>query len=239
VNERAATNLVSWLICPAFLGLAAFLAFSSPRADIPMVPSAAVSKDQIVRGPLRTPLLDPSKATVAGVVRPCSECHKLFAPPPVADRAMMQHKDIVMRHGINTRCLNCHDSKDRDKLALHDGSTVTFDQAPRLCSQCHGTVYRDWQKGIHGKTLGSWDPTTGAQRRIRCVECHDPHAPAYKPMAPLPGPNTLRMGDQARAEEGEHRHVPLRRWSTGEGAHKPEGAPPAQQAKPAQKEPTP
>jgi hypothetical protein len=84
-----------------------------------------------------------------------------------------------------------------------------------LCAQCHGTTYRDWQRGMHGKTMGSWDKSSGKQRRLLCTECHNPHAPAYGRLAPLPGPRTLRMnaGDEKDHQEGAdpsplHRRVP-------------------------------
>lgn len=37
-----------------------------------------------------------------------------------------------MNHGMNTRCLNCHDGDDRDKLVLHDGTTGGFAETPAL-----------------------------------------------------------------------------------------------------------
>jgi len=113
---------------------------------------------------------------------------------------------------MNTRCVNCHDVTNRELLTLRDGSTVAYAQTPLLCAQCHGTTYRDWQKGTHGKTLGSWKTDSASQRRLSCNECHDPHSPRYAPYEPLPGPNTLRMGMQAH--EGGHgpERSPLRRW---------------------------
>lgn len=210
--------MVIWAMGPAFLAVGAWLFFASPKAEIPRGEVHLVPLDQVKPGPWRNPLADAGKATVGGTAHACSECHKLFTPSPVENRVLMQHKEIVMNHGMNTRCLNCHYGADRDKLVLHDGTLVNFDEAPRLCSQCHGTVYRDWQRGIHGKTMGSWDVTTGNQHRLRCNECHDPHAPAYKPLVPLPGPSTMRMGDQTRDHAEEHKHTPLRQWSRPERA---------------------
>lgn len=218
--DRSAWTL--WLVGPVFIAAAAWLALASPRAEIPRGEVHNVPREEIKPGAWRTPLKDATKAMVSGTVRPCSECHRLFAPSDDTPRTLVQHKDIAMHHGMNTRCLNCHDGADRDKLVLHNGDLVGFDQAPRLCSQCHGTVYRDWQRGVHGKTMGSWDASGGKQYRLMCNECHDPHAPAYKPMAPLPGPNTLRMGRQDHEPEPQTKHAPLRRWSMpseGPGRH--------------------
>jgi len=212
--SRNSGGWVVWCIGPVFIALAAWLAFAGPKADIPRGDVHLVPRESIRPGAFRTALADPTKAVVGGQQRPCSECHRLFAPANEQPRAMVQHKDVVMHHGMNTRCLNCHDGADRDKLVLHNGELVSFLEAPRLCSQCHGTVYRDWQKGMHGKTMGSWDASSGHLERLRCVECHDPHSPAYTPMEPLPGPNTMRMGDQTRHEEPAKKHAPLRRYST-------------------------
>ncbi|MBL8747089.1 MAG: hypothetical protein JNK58_12135 [Phycisphaerae bacterium] len=217
--SRLRTETVLWAIGPLFALVAVWLFFFSPKAEIPLGVSRPVAHSDILRGAWRTPLMDARESIVDGIKRPCSECHRLFAPSQAENRTLMQHKEIVLRHGINARCLNCHDGADRDKLVLHNGALVGFDQAPLLCSQCHGTVFRDWQHGVHGKTMGSWDAASGAQRRLACNECHDPHSPAYRPMAPLAGPGTLRMGDQTPHESHAGRRSPLRQWSHGSPAH--------------------
>lgn len=206
------TSLVLWLIGPAFLGVAAYLALASPPADIPIGEMKIIARDAIRGGAWREAKVD-ARGVVAGSDRPCSECHKLFTTPPGENKALVQHKDIVMNHGMNTRCLNCHDGDDRDKLVLHDGTTVSYSDTPRLCSQCHGTVYRDWQLGTHGKTLGSWDVKDEKHRRLTCNECHEPHSPAYRPMQALPAPTTLRMGDQSLPKQHHGKESPLRRRS--------------------------
>lgn len=220
------TSLVLWLIGPAFLGVAAYLALASPPAVIPIAEMKIIPHDAVRPGAWRQAKVD-AHGVVAGSDRPCSECHKLFTTPPGENKALVQHKDVVMNHGMNTRCLNCHDGDDRDKLVLHDGTTVSFADTPRLCSQCHGTVYRDWQLGTHGKTLGSWDAKGGNQRRLTCNECHEPHSPAYKPMKPLPAPTTLRMGDQSEPKEHHGKESPLRRRSASPHEGGPEHAEPA------------
>ncbi len=214
MSTRERFSWIAWLVGPGFVAVAAGLMVSSPKAEIPRGEVHLVPRDQILPGAWRSPLLDPAKAVVQGQVRPCSECHRLFAPAPEKiDRVSIQHDNVTMHHGINTRCLNCHDGADRDKLVLHDGTLVSFADAPRLCSNCHGTVYRDWERGMHGKTMGSWDASSGKQERLRCNECHDPHSPAYKPIATLPGPTTLRMGDQTLHHAPHAKESPLRKWS--------------------------
>ncbi len=165
-------------------------------------------------------MTDPAQIMVEGVEQNCNGCHQIFQPAPREDRALTYHQEIVLSHGMNDQCLNCHDADDRQMLTLRDGSTVPFVETPQLCAQCHGTVYRDWQRGTHGKTLGSWVTHSEAQRRLSCNECHNPHSPKFDPYSPMPGPNTLRMGDQSprdgHAPSGKQ--SPLRR-RVNEGAH--------------------
>ena len=212
-TPKNVAGLPVWAIGPAFLGIAAWLYFLSPRADVPRGVMNIVARDRFLPGARRQPIGEPPVILVGGFEHRCNECHRLFNSPPVERRTLLQHTAIQFNHGMNNRCFNCHDRTNREKLALPDGTLIGFDEVPRLCSQCHGTVYRDWQRGTHGKTMGSWDATSGKQHRLNCNDCHDPHSPAYKPIQPLPGPNTLRMGAQPPVEEQSHRHMPLRRWS--------------------------
>ncbi|MBM4108751.1 MAG: hypothetical protein FJ255_08055 [Phycisphaerae bacterium] len=133
-----------------------------------------------------------------------SDTGRVPAPPAL-------HAGIALRHGLNNRCTNCHDSKDLERLRLHDGKPIPYSQVAMLCAQCHGTVYRDWERGSHGKTLGAWSNDMAEKTRLRCSECHDPHAPAYPKYTPLPGPNTLRMGRQEATHAHDEKHRPLRR----------------------------
>ena len=230
-RDRAA---FAWVIGPVFALLAAWFVFASPKAEIPIVQQPLVDRARFLPGARRDPMGDPPSIVVGGYSRPCNDCHRLFDSPPVEHRTLMQHTDIKFNHGMNNRCFNCHDRRNRERLALHDGTLIGFDEVPRLCSQCHGTVFRDWQMGAHGKTMGSWDATSGKQHRLVCNDCHDPHAPAYRPIAPLPGPNTLRMGDQSPAPEEHGRHTPLRHWSMPEPRH-PAAEPDAPRADPQEK----
>lgn len=53
------------------------------------------------------------------------------------------------------------------------------------CGQCHGTIYRDWKVGIHGKRTGYWN---GDKEYRICLKCHDPHNPKFKQLKPDPPP---------------------------------------------------
>lgn len=212
MNGCTRASMITWALGPCFLLVAAWLMLASPGPGIPEHEMRLVPKAQIAGGSLRHPLRTAAEAKVGTMMHACSECHRLFDNAGKDKPSMVQHTEIKMKHGMNTRCLNCHYGIDRDKLVLHDGTLIEFFEAPRLCSQCHGTVYRDWQKGTHGKTMGAWDPAHPDHVRLACNECHDPHAPAYEPIAPLPPPETLRMGDQSPSHE-DHARSPLRHWS--------------------------
>ncbi len=127
-----------------------------------------------------------------------------------------KHDEIVMNHGMNAECINCHAIENRNLLALRFGKTTTFDNVDQLCAKCHGPTFRDWQQGTHGKTLGHWNHNKASSHKLTCTECHDPHAPAFGTLKPLPHPTTLRMGDQSEhldshGDEGDRN--PLRTWS--------------------------
>jgi hypothetical protein len=116
---------------------------------------------------------------------PCSECH---ADMPVdrTRRELGMHDEIVLRHDEEHRwCLDCHDATDRDWLHLASGERVPFEESYRLCGQCHGEKLRDWRAGIHGRRTGSWN---GHKKYLLCAHCHNPHAPRFEALAPMPAP---------------------------------------------------
>ncbi len=159
-------------------------------------------------------MTDPAHLMIDGRPQTCIGCHQIFASASPAGATLSFHDDVRLNHGMNNRCSNCHDPYDHQRLILRNGTTVPFAQTPQLCAQCHGTVYRDWQRGTHGKTLGSWLTHSIEQLRLTCNECHDPHSPRYDHTQPLPGPRTLRMGDQRPAplHHDPSGESPLQRW---------------------------
>jgi DNA-directed RNA polymerase subunit RPC12/RpoP len=187
------------------------LPFSSPASDALPVPAWATDPT-----PVRRPKLQP-EYTVAVFTYRCSECHRIIPSPAETDRLLTQHKEIALRHGLNTRCFNCHHRTNRDAFADDRGDEIPWDQPQLLCAKCHGPVYRDWQHGAHGRTNGYWDQSAGVQTRLKCIQCHDPHQPPYEPMRPAPPPATWRMGPQ---EAGTHptAHDPLRLGRTARRA---------------------
>jgi len=124
---------------------------------------------------------------------PCMECHADQDTDPTP-RELDEHDQIKLKHGDRSRwCFDCHDPDDRNMLRLANGTKVPFTESFRLCGQCHGDKFKDWRKGTHGKRKGEWG---GDKMYYLCAACHDPHAPAFKPIAPEPQP--IRPGATTR-----------------------------------------
>jgi hypothetical protein len=126
---------------------------------------------------------------------PCSDCHDPTLPMNTKRRKLqMAHQEIDLQHDAEHRwCLDCHSATDRDKLHLANGELVEFTESYKLCGQCHGDKYRDWRAGVHGRRSGNWD---GHKTYLLCVNCHNAHSPAFKPLKPLPPPARPHGGDQ-------------------------------------------
>lgn len=208
------TSRIGWLLPLGFGALAVGLYMFSKPVDIPVPPMRVIDSAQLVVKPRRTAMVDPPHIKVAGLEQSCNGCHQIFHSESPSGATINYHTETSLSHGLNNRCANCHDTDNRERLTLRDGTTVPFSQTPQLCAQCHGTVYRDWEKGMHGKTLGSWMTDSAAQLRLSCNECHNPHSPKYEPYSPMPGPNTLRMGPQHATPSNIHegKGSPLQRW---------------------------
>lgn len=144
----------------------------------------------------------------------CETCHNgKQVPFPKDDkpRLIVMHRDIVqnslqLKHGRGAIwCLDCHSAKHRNKLIDRHGNEISFNQPQKLCGSCHGEVYIDWRKGIHGKRIGSW-ATGGKKRWWVCTECHNPHTvqtnrfDPVKPEPPPPPPRGMKNADYERAE---------------------------------------
>lgn len=213
----------------AFWGLALVFAVIPTRDPIPRTERTMVSAEEIDPSPRFVPMGDDAVALISVFPRKCMDCHgSLVGTNKLRLDTNHYHDTVNMDHGLNGRCVNCHDTENRNMLVLRDGETIGFSQSTTLCSNCHGPAFRQWQRGVHGKTLGYWSAEWGDPRKLQCVECHNPHSPHYDPMAPLPAPNTLRMGDQNPdgPPHGSGGDVsPLMRTQSGEEHGAPHGAP--------------
>jgi len=220
MSEQAAPSAIRrsrLSVCAALLICACSLAFNPLPFESPVSRPAAVPAWATDATAVRQPSLAPRYR--AGVFTyGCNDCHKIL-PAGAGDtvRTVIQHREIVLEHGINTWCLSCHHPVNRNAFVDDRGGEIPWNQPQRLCAKCHGPVYRDWQHGSHGRTNGYWDTTRGEQTRRRCIECHDPHRPPFPSMRPAPGPNTLRMGRQHGRDRHEAHH-PLRIGGPGGGA---------------------
>lgn len=123
-------------------------------------------------------------------ITPCRACHGPEKDFPVNFKRredLLVHTNIKLNHGgVRLWCLDCHNPENRNYLLpLSDGKPIDFEHSYLLCGKCHGTKYRDWRYGIHGKRTGYWN---GPKSYYLCVSCHDPHSPKFKPLAPMPPP---------------------------------------------------
>ncbi len=135
----------------------------------------------------------------------CTECHNDFASPRRQNPLQGEHADIDARfdHGMNTYCVNCHHQTDRNVYVDHDGSPIPSTEPARLCAKCHGPTYREWELGIHGRQNGSWERNSPNRTKLLCIQCHDPHQPAFPMMVPDP-PTIVTRFDVGGAEESPH-----------------------------------
>jgi len=143
---------------------------------------------------------------------PCSNCHSAMPTNPERRELMAPHQAALDHGDGRIWCLDCHAPESRDQLATLAGERVSFDQADRVCAQCHADVHQDWTFGVHGKRVGRWQ---GPREIYSCAHCHDPHDPGLRPRAPEPPP-PVRAGLDPMPHHGHH--TPLYPWFSEESA---------------------
>lgn len=142
----------------------------------------------------------------------CATCHSIRAPngspdlPPLRDAGSLTafHQGLHFAHG-DLACASCHNATDGyATLRLAEGTALGFPDVLTLCAQCHGPTVADWRRGAHGGMTGFWDLTRGGRERNNCIDCHDPHAPAFPRMVPTfkPIDRFLNDGRGGRKEHG-------------------------------------
>jgi len=139
-------------------------------------------------------------------ITPCRACHGPEKDFPVNFKRredLLVHANVKLNHGgVRVWCLDCHDPVQRNYLlALSDGKPIPFQKSYLLCGKCHGTKYRDWRNGIHGRRTGSW---SGEKSYYLCVSCHNPHSPKFKPLEPMPPPKKPWTPKEAVAKTAAH-----------------------------------
>lgn len=135
----------------------------------------------------------------------CVSCHsqrKDAALPSSAEELDEFHTGLRVTHGELT-CGSCHDGQETHELRLASGEVLPGTEAMQLCAQCHGPQTRDYKRGSHGGMNGYWDLSRGDRRRNHCVNCHDPHAPAYQGGLPVLPPKD-RFFPSSPAEDPHH-----------------------------------
>lgn len=208
MNAESKTEMVLALLAALFLALtAAFrndvFGHADPRLSIPLVDpiftntaTVRVSAGELIRRGGDTSNFE------------CNTCHEENKPGKLEfdDKGHVVlpagHTDLVMQHGRNKRnenCFNCHDENNHALLRTRDGRKLKFEESALLCANCHGPTYRDWEAGVHGRASGHWNRAMGPVTRQECAACHNPHAPAFPPMKPAPGPHPLHESRNSRA----------------------------------------
>lgn len=97
------------------------------------------------------------------------------------------HAGVELDHGNNT-CRTCHNPPTFESFRLANGGTVGYANAMALCTQCHGQIRIDYDKGVHGGMNGYWDLHRGPRQRNHCLDCHNAHRPAVPMVTPAPYP---------------------------------------------------
>lgn len=150
---------------------------------------------------LPSPVRDPQGRTTEVA---CATCHAALSPTPVlpdtAEALGGPHAGMRFAHGTNA-CRSCHDPARFDGLRLASGETIPMTDAIRLCAQCHGQQHTAYTHGAHGGMNGHWDLSRGDRLRNHCVDCHDPHAPAFPRYMPMPPPRDTAGASRGAAHE--------------------------------------
>ena len=135
------------------------------------------------------------KRTGEMVAYPCSSCHTNNTIDANYDSEFLQkaHWNIELAHatGKVLDCRSCHNADNITTLKTSTGAEIDFDHSYQLCGQCHSTQMNDWVGGAHGKRLGGW---TTPRVSNTCVNCHDPHKPAFSSRWPA-RLNTVKISE--------------------------------------------
>ncbi|MEN8165960.1 MAG: cytochrome C [Pseudomonadota bacterium] len=163
--------------------------------EIPLGPP----EEQFIQYPDRpAPHVPPRKDKLT--FYPCSQCHEYWETIPEPRKLLPVH-DVGLVHGQGRLwCLVCHDPDDRDHLRTVRGDKVDFNDAWRVCGQCHSNRQKDWYYGAHGKRVSTWD---GEPTRYNCTHCHNPHRPPIIQRKPQPKP-PVRAGLEPMQRQVRH-----------------------------------
>ncbi len=167
------------------------------QADLP--DEVAFKHPVVISQPSTGPRVETGLYDIHGqpVTASCQTCHTT-REPNLENRQPEDltefHQGMIISHG-QISCLSCHNRDDYDSLKLADGTRVDYTDVMDLCSQCHGTQRRDFDRGAHGGMVGYWDLSRGPRYRNNCVDCHDPHQPRFPHMLPTFKPRDRFLND--------------------------------------------
>ena len=126
---------------------------------------------------------------------PCQSCHEGNDPLQGNPKEKgVFHETIELKHGRNQHCFNCHHRLQPADFSNFDGGPIKLANVELLCAKCHGTTYRDWNNGAHGRRSGFWDRAKGGPKPTVCIACHNPHWPIFKPLQAAPPPHVNPRG---------------------------------------------
>ena len=176
-----------WWIAIVFLALAVTFVLDIWGEKREVIQHPLTDPGHFTTSPVRAAKLEPVYVYQGDTYR-CNDCHTTLEPSDVQKSFFAAHADVILEHGANNYCQTCHNRGNMEQLIDINRNSVPFAQSHVTCLQCHGPIYRDWEKGLHGRMNDFWDPEQGEVRKLTCVACHDPHRPAFAPMKPAPGP---------------------------------------------------
>jgi hypothetical protein len=199
IKRNAALAGAALILCIG-LAVAAVRGSSVPSRADAAVDNGRTNHPVHIRMPIDTPRVFTGETNLQGtrVTVACSTCHATTKPNPAThtgDELDEFHQGLQFMHG-DVSCLSCHNAGNYDELRLANGIGLQFKNVMQLCAQCHGPQYRDYRNGSHGGMNGYWDLKEGPRTRNNCVDCHDPHAPAYPSMMPIFKPVEPKRGSK-------------------------------------------
>ena len=203
----SATRLESALVFSAALALASGVTACNGTDESPSPPprSAQETGATEIHLPLKLTSVPSGDVDALGqeIRVSCESCHSQLPEARIIATAMTDlkefHRGLEFNHG-KLECAACHAPTAERRLRLATGKTIPMTEAMQLCGQCHGPQQRDYDAGAHGGMNGSWDLSRGSRVRNHCVDCHDPHRPAYPKVMPAPPPSDVAQ----RTVPGQH-----------------------------------
>ncbi|MCP4758871.1 MAG: hypothetical protein GY876_05320, partial [Planctomycetes bacterium] len=128
MRDQLLENVIGWGISAVLLILAGLFLWAPIQLSDPIPESVNVDRSRLGPRPIRVAMHDPATIKVATFDMKCMECHALFENTKMVPRNISRHRNIVLDHGVNNNCFNCHDAERRDRLAMGGGKTVGYDE---------------------------------------------------------------------------------------------------------------